>query len=296
VTGGQQAAAGAFRPGRVLVTGASGRLGRAVVDHLHAQGVTVTALELADDPKLPVDRLVVGSATDPAAVTDALSGVDAVIHCAAIPSPTLGTPLEVFSGNTQATFVVLHTAGTAGVRRAAIASSYSITGLPFTRDGVDPHPDYLPIDEALPQRVEESYGLSKQVDEATAAMMCQRFGLTVVALRYPYLGAPEDRLADLAARYVDRPETGARELWAYLDLRDAARAAWLAVTRPLTGFHAFYLAAPQILSARPTAELVERYHPDVPLRAPLPGRQVPMDLSAARELLGFTAEHEFPVT
>lgn len=280
-------------PTRVLVTGAAGRLGRAVVAHLVTRGVAVTALELTADHALPVDRLVVGSAEDPATVADALSGVDAVVHCAAIPSPTLGTPLEVFATNTTATFVVLDQAARAGISRAAIASSYSITGLPFTRDGVAPHPAYLPIDEALPQQVEEAYGLSKQVDEATAAMICRRFPMAVVALRYPFLGEPDDRLPRLAARYAADPATGARELWAYLDFRDAARAAWLAITRPMTGFHPVFLAAPRTLSGRPTAELVARFHPGVPVRTPLLGHQVPIDLTAAQELLGFTAEHEF---
>lgn len=281
-------------PTRVLVTGASGRLGRAVVAHLATLGVAVTALELAADPALPVDRLVVGTAEDPEIVTEALSGVDAVVHCAAIPSPTLGTPLEVFGTNTRATFVVLDQAARAGIGRAAIASSYSITGLPFTRAGVDPHPAYLPIDEALPQQVEEAYGLSKQVDEATAAMICRRFPMAVVALRFPFLGDPDERLPRLAARYAADPATGARELWSYLDFRDAARAAWLAVSRPVTGFHAVFLAAPRTLSRQPTAELVARFHPGVPVRSPLLGHQVPIDLTAVEELLGFTAEHEFP--
>ena len=57
----------------------------------------------------------------------------------------------------------------------------------------------------------------------------------------------------------------------------------------MTGFHAVLVAAPQTLAPYPTAELLARYHPAVPVRQALPGRAVPMDLSQARDLLGFTA-------
>jgi nucleoside-diphosphate-sugar epimerase len=43
------------------------------------------------------------------------------------------------------------------------------------------HPAYLPMDEKLPLQIEDPYGVSKQVDEATALMMPRRHGLTVVA-------------------------------------------------------------------------------------------------------------------
>ena len=47
----------------------------------------------------------------------AVAGADALIHLAAIPTPLLGTPREVFATNTQATFVALEAAGVAGVGR-----------------------------------------------------------------------------------------------------------------------------------------------------------------------------------
>ena len=36
-------------------------------------------------------------------------------------------------------------------------------------------------------RVEDAYGLSKLVDESTAAMMARRHGMTVAALRLPFV-------------------------------------------------------------------------------------------------------------
>ena len=278
-------------PSRVLVTGAAGRLGSAVLRDLAAQGASVVGLDRTDPGT--VDTFFTGSAADVDLVAKAMAGVDAVIHLAAIPAPDRGTPEEVFVGNTAATFVVLDQAARAGVRRAVIASSLSITGLPFA-----PHPavpDYVPIDEAMPLQVGDPYALSKQADEATAAMVARRDGMAVVALRFPKLGTPEF-LAGYAQEYRDDPGAGAHELWSYLDMADAAVACRLGVTAQVTGAQPLYVAAPETLSPYPTEDLLARYLPDVPRRRALSGRAVPIDTSAATKLLGFTPEHLFDIT
>lgn len=278
-------------PSRVLVTGAAGRLGSAVVRVLAAQGVAVVGLDRVDPGG--IDTFFTGSAADVDLVARAMAGVDAVIHLAAIPRPTLGAPEEVFITNTSATFVVLDQAARAGVRRAVIASSLSITGLPFApRPTV---PDYVPVDEAMPLQVADPYALSKQADEATAAMVARRDGMAVVALRFPMLGEPEFLVAE-AASSRDDPGYGGPSLWAYLHMDDAATACWLGVTASVSGAHVLYVAAPDTLSPYPTEDLLTRYMPGVPRRAPLPGRTVPIDTSAATALLGFTAAHLFEIT
>jgi nucleoside-diphosphate-sugar epimerase len=275
---------------RVLVTGAAGRIGRAVLGALATTGIAAHALVLADPGDLDADAVFIGSAADPSVVRAALRGVDGVIHLAALATPELGTPLEVFGGNVCATFVVLDEAGRAGVPRAVIASSLSITGLPFARTLL--HPPYLPVDVAMPVQIEDPYALSKQTDELTAAMVARRYGIGVVALRYPFVGGFDERLPGFAALAADRPEIGARDMWSYLETRDAARAALMALDFDGPGAQVFYVAAPRTLVPYPTAELLDRFHPDVPRRAEFPGRTVPIDLAPARDLLGFTARFE----
>jgi nucleoside-diphosphate-sugar epimerase len=274
---------------RVLVTGAAGRLGRVTLERLAREDVAVTAFDLRDPGDLKADRMVVGDSGDAAAVRDALSGVDAVVHCAAIPAPTLGTAEEVFCGNTRGTFVVLEEAAKAGVTRAVLAGSQSAYGFAWAPRPFAPH--YLPLDEAHPLLAADPYALSKQVDEQIGEMIARRYGMTVVALRFPLLGGLTERLPGYAERYRQHPGEGARELWAYLEDRDAATANLLALTRPLTGFHAILVAAPTTLAALPTEQLLDRFHPGVPRRFVFPGRAVPLDLSRAGELLGLVPEH-----
>jgi nucleoside-diphosphate-sugar epimerase len=278
-------------PSRVLVTGAAGRLGGAVLRVLAAQGAAVVGLDRVDPGG--TETFFTGSAGDADLVARAMAGVDAVIHLAAIPRPTLGAPEEVFTNNTAATFVVLDQAARAGVRRAVIASSLSITGLPFSPRAAAP--GYVPVDEAMPLQIGDPYALSKLADEATAEMVALRDGMAVVALRFPMLGEPEFLAAE-AERHRADPAYAAMSLWAYLDMRDAATACWLGLTVPVTGVHPLYLAAPETLSPYPTADLVARCFPGVPVRAPLPGRTVPIDTSAAGSLLGFTAAHLVDIT
>jgi nucleoside-diphosphate-sugar epimerase len=278
---------------RVLVTGAAGLVGSAVLDLLVTRGTPATALVLEPPGRpLPADRIVVGDARDPDTVADALRDADAVIHLAAIPAPDRDPDARVFGWNTQATFTVLDQAGRAGVRRAVIASSYAICGLPFARRPL--RMPYLPIDAALPLQITDPYALSKQTDEATAAMMSLQYRMTVVALRMPFIGSAEDRLPMMARHWADDPRSGAADLWSYLDVRDAARALVASLDPAAPGNHVVYVAAPETLAPYPTEELLERFHPGVP-HPPFTGRTVPIDLAPARDLLGFTADHVWEI-
>jgi nucleoside-diphosphate-sugar epimerase len=277
-------------PTHVLVTGAAGLIGTAVLDLLAGQGVATTALVLEPPAELDAGRVVIGDAADPQVVEDALRGVDAVIHLAAIPTPLTDPDEVVFGRNTLATFTVLDRAGRAGIANCAIASSYAICGLPFAR--IPLRMPYLPIDVRLPLQITDPYALSKRVDEETAAMITRRYGTTVVALRLPFVGAADGRLAEMAAHLVRDPAHGAPDVWSYLDVRDAARALVAALQPGVAGCHVVYVAAPETLAAQPTEDLLEAFHPGVP-RPRFPGRAVPIDLTGARDLLGFTAAHPF---
>ncbi|KTS90603.1 hypothetical protein NS183_08060 [Microbacterium testaceum] len=270
---------------RVLVTGAAGRLGSAVVAALAEKGVQATGLDRrpADGP----DRMVVADATDQSGVDRAFEDVDAVIHAAALASPTLAPPVELFTSNSVSTFTVLEAAVRHGVRRIAFASSFSITGLPRGSQ----RPSFLPIDESSPLQIEDVYALTKQVDECSGRMLAAASGASITALRFPLLGSPDRELRAAVERYLVDEGSGAGDLWSYLDTRDAAAAMVRALERAQPGFRALYVAAPTTLAQRPTEDLLDRWLPGVPRGRVFPGRETPISTDAARAHLGFEPVH-----
>jgi nucleoside-diphosphate-sugar epimerase len=281
-------------PRHVLVTGAAGRIGGAVVRHLRGEGIPVTAVSKEIGPEVEAERVVEGDATSEALIVELLQGtpelgpVDAVVHLAAIPHRDTAPPMQVYSTNVLTTFNVLTKAAEAGVANVVFASSINASGIPLNDHEV--LPAYYPIDVHLPADLADWYSLSKASDELTGAMVARRWGTTIVALRLPWTHIAQDELVAFSERHTRDPSLGVREGWAHIDSRDAARAALLALTRGLEGFHVICVAARETLVPYPTEELLERYAPDVPRRRAFTGRETPMDLTEAERVLGFRPE------
>jgi nucleoside-diphosphate-sugar epimerase len=276
------------RPARVLVTGASGTIGSATTEYLVANGIAVTAFSLAGPFPPGADRVFEGDATSPEDVARAFEDVDAVVHLAAIPHPNLGTAHKVFSTNVVSTFTVLAQAGELKIPRAVIASSINAIGYPFNRHR--PMPPYFPLDETIAPDAEDAYSLSKIVDEATARMAARRWGIDVVALRFPYVGEG-NRLLERARHVGNRPADYVAEGWAYLDLRDATRAILLSLLAPVSGCEVIGLSARDTFLDVPTADALAKFAPGVPQRAEIVGRAAAIDTSRAESILGFVPAH-----
>jgi nucleoside-diphosphate-sugar epimerase len=273
---------------RVLVTGAAGRIGLVAVQHLNGLGALVTALSNVEHPDLKADRIVIGDTRSEADVAEALTDAEYVVHLAALPHPEAGTPYEIYTINVVSTFNVLAQAGALGIDRAVIASSINATGIPF-----NPHeilPAYFPLDEKIPADVGDAYSLSKQNDENTARMAWRRWGIDVVAFRFPHVNSV-DVLQQQADWARQDPRGGLREAWSYLDSRDAAYAIELGLTATLSGAHTLFVAADTTNAPYQTEDLLNAFAPEVPRLRRFIGREVPIDLTAARTVLGFQARH-----
>jgi nucleoside-diphosphate-sugar epimerase len=271
----------------VLVTGADGTLGRPTVEALVDRDIAVTALSRSWSVPTPADRIFTGDAADEGLVRDALADCDAVVHLAATPHPSLGTPRAVFVGNTSATFTVLARAGEVGIRRAVIASSINAFGVPLNRHDVVPA--YYPLDEASPVAHDDAYSLSKWVDEQIGAFACSRWDMTVVALRFP-LVRQLDALRDMVRQVLAIPGERARlarEGWAYLEMSDAVDAILRGLTQPISGMHTLLVAAADTIMPEATEDLLDRYAAGVERRRRFDGRSSPIDTSAARRILGW---------
>lgn len=270
---------------RVLVTGGSGRLGRVVIADLVAHGhEAVNADRVPPVQSAPGVRYIETNLGDVGQVAGAMRGCDAVIHLGAIPSPYRHADEYVFTNNTQATFSVLQAASLLGVKKAAFASSVSAYGMAWAP--VHFSPAYAPIDEAMPMRNFDAYGLSKEVDEETGRMFNRRDGMQVAALRFHWVALPEE-LATLPPEGIEVPGNKPGNLWGYVDVRDAASACRLAVETSGFGFEAFNIAAADSLSTTPIETLILTYLPGTEIRAEMPGITGGFVIEKAAKLLGW---------
>jgi nucleoside-diphosphate-sugar epimerase len=111
---------------RVVVTGSSGRVGRAIVARLRADGHAVAGFDRA--PASTTD--VVADLGEGAALRAALGGADAVVHAAALHAPHVGVlpDAEFQRINVDGTCALLDAASAAGVRRIVLTSTTALYG------------------------------------------------------------------------------------------------------------------------------------------------------------------------
>ena len=183
-----------------LVTGASGFLGRCVVEQLVARGDRVRALVRRDDPelaKLGVE-IVLADLSEMHKVIEACAGVDAVFHVAG-KAGIWGPWQEFFAANVLGTAHILEGCSEHGVRRLIYTSSPSVTF-----DGGD----QCGVDESAPYPTDwlTFYPQSKALAEQAVLAANGRDGLLTCALRPHLIWGPRDR--HLIPRLLDRARRG----------------------------------------------------------------------------------------
>ncbi len=160
----------------ILVTGSSGRVGRAVVAALRAQGRTVRGFDLR--PSRTGGEEVVGSLEDAQALSDATNGVSAVLHLGAFMSWAPADRDRMFAVNVEGTRLLLDAAAAAGVRRFVFASSGEV--YPENR------PEFLPVTEDHPLRPNSPYGLTKLLGEELVQFHQRAGRMETVILRFSH--------------------------------------------------------------------------------------------------------------
>ena len=267
----------------VLLTGGAGFVGSHIVDALLAAGTDVRVLDvllpMAHDG-VPADlnpgaELVVGDVRDRTAVADALNGVTAVCHQAAMVGLGVGVAdLPGYVGcNDLGTAVLLAEMASAGIDRLVLASSMVVYGegcyrcprhgflapplrrvedlddgrfeplCPTCGDGLEPIP--VPEDAALDPR--SGYAATKVAQEHLAAVWARVTGGTATALRYhnvygprmprdtPYAGVASLFRSALEGGGVPRVFEDGRQRRDFIHVRDVARANLLALHAPARG-------------------------------------------------------------
>jgi NAD(P)-dependent dehydrogenase (short-subunit alcohol dehydrogenase family) len=170
---------------QILLTGGSGSVGKAVIERLVRSGYAVRVIGRRPDLSFEGAEYQVCDINDYPRLREAIRGCQAVVHLAAIPSPDMGTPQEIFHINAQGTFNVFQAATEEGIRRVVQASSINATGQFY---GVVPAPlNYLPMDEEHPPFSTDAYSFSKHVIEDIGDYFWRREGITSLAYRLPWV-------------------------------------------------------------------------------------------------------------
>jgi dTDP-L-rhamnose 4-epimerase len=219
---------------RILVTGGAGFIGSHVVDLLLAVGHDVRVLDnltpqvhgqgngrpdYLDDEA----ELIIGDVRDPAAVGQALRGVDAVIHLAADVGvgQSMYNIVSYVQTNEVGTAVLLEALSKHPVERLLVASSMSVygEGMARRRDGrlVSP-PDRtveqlrvgawntqdidgevltpVPTPETKQPSLSSIYALNKFVQERMSLIVGRAYGIPTVALRFFNVYGPRQALSN----------------------------------------------------------------------------------------------------
>jgi len=270
---------------KVVVTGASGKAGRAVVRDLVEHEHDVLAVDLVSPPESPAPPLL-ADLTEFGQTAECLAGAEAVVHLAAIPAPRIHTEETTFRTNMLSTYNVFEAARLLGLPRVVWASSETILGLPFERE----QPAYAPIDEEHPSYPQSSYALSKLLSEELGRQLHRWTGVPYVALRFSNIMEPDEY--ERFSSFWDDPRLRRWNLWGYVDARDVAQSCRLALEADVGSEH-FIVAAADTVMNRPRRDLMAEVFPSVPYEPPAGDFDTLLSIEKARRLLGYEPGHSW---
>ncbi|CAK9118295.1 unnamed protein product [Durusdinium trenchii] len=274
----------------VLVTGASGRLGRQIAQRLAQQGYAVIGTDRVE-PTEPLKgvEFVKADLCDGEKMRFVASKAKSTIHVGAIPGPsqsppvgvedpqTSGIGLETCEGidllkeNLMGTALLFEACAAHGHRRVVFSSSLFSMG--WSHDPGAFRPRYLPLDEEHPPEALEHYGLSKVFGEEFSAMLTRansgprskraRTGveaLSFIHLRFSNI-IKEEKWKELPLPYPEQDVTPL--MWAYCHEHDVVEAHLKALELPAERMASrcerFLIVADDVRFNLPSAELAKRY-------------------------------------
>jgi nucleoside-diphosphate-sugar epimerase len=277
----------------IVVTGGSGKAGRACINELVAHGYQLCNVDRVPgvDESVPFSQV---DLTDFGQTMAALSAIDervhkvtGIVHLAAIPAPGRAPNHVTFETNTISTYNVFEAARQLQIKNIVWASSETVLGLPF-----DIPPPYVPVDEEYPGRPETAYSLSKLVGEEMAKQFCRWDPqLKIIGLRLSNVMSPEDY-----ARFPGFQDDARKRkwnVWSYMDARDAAQAFRLALEADIKGAEIFIIANADTVMFRDNKGLLAEVFPNVPQRGTFGPNDSLFSIEKARRILKYEPKYSW---
>jgi nucleoside-diphosphate-sugar epimerase len=275
---------------KIVVTGGSGRVGRAVIHELLEHGYEVLNVDIhPPDQNLVEFRQV--DLTNYGKAFVVLHGADAVIHMAANPSPdtNLQTGAATFHHNMSSTYNIFNAAIALGLERVVWASSITVSGYPYNTTKIA----YAPLDEDHPVAPESSYALSKAMGEEAAKHFARWSGVPFIGLRYALVVANERAYEHLAKLRERDDAYKIAALWAYVDARDTAQICRLSLEADIQGAEVFNVGAPETMMKTPTRDLLAKAFPEAEIRGDLGEFETIFSIEKARRMLGYAPKYSW---
>lgn len=298
----------------ILITGGSGKIGRATIPQLLKAGFKLRAVQLPDEPVgVQGVETTTGTLADEQFVEKAVEDMDAVIHLANVKENR-----ELFmDSNVKGTFYLLDASMRCGhIKQFVQAGSDARAGIYY-------YPQPVPITEASRHSGYSGYyPLSKVLEETMVEQYIIMYNLPATALRFSWVFSEDDIIThatlkepgfgvpiwkDLATTpeqkvYFDKGTDavacmlntdGAPSIRHIVGLKDVVQSIMLAIDNPVTLGEAFNVSAPAPFSYRIMADhmakqldlpVVEFTNPEF--------HNFAIDLSKSRSVLGYKPEYD----
>lgn len=257
---------------RVLVTGGNGFLGSAVLQELQARGIhSIGAVRKHHGENRVEEYVQVGNINAQTDWSEALKGVEVVVHCAArvhVMNEDADNALEAFREvNVEGTLKLARSAAVAGVKRLLFISSIKVNG-----EGTRPGRPFLYDDAPAP---EDAYGQSKAEAEAGLLEVARETGLEVVIIRPPLVYGPGvkanfDALMKLASKNLPLPLGAIRNKRSMVALDNLVNLIITCTNHPNAANQTFLISDDQDISTTELLTLMTRAAGKTPRLLPVP--------------------------
>ncbi|SRR5579883_32696 len=287
---------------RIVITGSSGYLGKALVKHFREQRYDVIGIDIVESN----ETTIVGSVTDRNLIEKVITGSDIVIHSAALHKPHINThsKQQFIDVNITGTQNLLETAIKNKIKSFIFTSTTSVFGHALSPGDEEPA---VWINENLSPIPKNIYGVTKFAGENLCQLAHQETGLNIIILRTSRFFPKEKDINNMISGFSEENIKVIEYLHRRVNIADVVTAHEQALERASDiGFDKFIITATTPFKESDCAELIwnapatlKKYYPaykeifDKMGWKMFPSLSRVYDNKKAREFLGWNPKYNF---